>query len=297
MLLKLYKNLVVTVTGILFLLFCISSASASSQDEMIGTWRSEYSILMKDNALFSSTTFTISKDSVFVEFKRRTTDSNDIFFGSVIPGKLLTIIQAAKIDTFVTFSDSKGAIVFSISDNMFNGLLAILYEKVNPNVYRYFLDGKIVESLNSIQNLSGFETHNFLLMTKDSLFETYSQLNSIPTLQSVRDFQRYQQKLVPMLQSNTVKQRADLASKDDTEVLTNIYIITETLQEMFLKENKNPYKSNHRFFQFLINEVIKDYNTKLSKGKSKKSKKDKEELNNLQYKVETLQQFLQQMQL
>lgn len=277
---------------VLVVVFLLSVTTVFSQkSELQGSWHSEYSILMKDNALYSSTTFTVTEDSIHVKFQRRTTDSNDIFFGSIVPGKLLTILQSAKIKSYHTFDSMKGAILFSLQDSMFSGTLAILYEKINNEQYRFYLDGKVVEDEKKLSSLSNFSTHNFLLMTKDSSFFRQKKLPPIAPIQSVRDFQKVQQRLVPLLKSNEAKSRAELSANDGTELLTNIYIVVESLQEVFRKENKNPYESNHRFFQYLINEVIKDYTKKTA---TKNKTKNKEERDDLNYKVETLQSFIQQ---
>ena len=271
-------------------LFAISNLF-SQQGELLGTWHSEYSILMKDNALFSSTTFTVTEDSIFVKFQRRTTDSTDIFFGSIVPGRILTILQSAKINKFHTFDSIKGAILFALQDTMFSGTLAILYEKISSDRYRFFLDGKVVEDEKNLSSLSNFSSHNLLLMTKDSTFFHEKKLPPVSPILTIRDFQKVQQRLVPLLKSEESKKRAELSSSDGSELLTNIYIVIESLQEVFRNDKKNPYESNHSFFRFLINEVIKDYTKKVA---SKSKSKDKEDRENMKYKIETLQSFIQQ---
>lgn len=278
---------------ILFAALALFSYSAvfSQTNELQGSWHSEYSILMKDNALFSSTTFTVTHDSIHVKFQRRTTDSTDIFFGSIIPGKKLTILQSAKINKFHTFDSTKGAILFALQDTMFSGTLAILYEKITNDRYRFFLDGKIVEDEKNLSSLANFSSHNLLLMTKDSTFYREMKLPTVAPILTIRDFQKVQQRLVPLLKSEDAKKRAELSTNDGSELLTNIYIVIESLQEVFRKDKKNPYESNHRFFQFLINEVIKDYTKKVA---SKSTSKNKVERENLKYKIETLESFIQQ---
>jgi|GEM_PF-3389220 len=293
LLLKNYSSFARFLMILISFIFISNSSLFSNTSSLIGTWYSEYSILLKDDALYSFTSFTITKDSIHVTYKRRTTDSNDIFFGPVVPGRLLTIMQSGKIKSFQTFSDSKGAILFSINDSLFNGTLAILYEKINDKVIRFFLDGKIIEDESNLVSITNFDSHNFLRMEKDSLFTKQKLLKPISTIQSIKEFQKHQQKLVPILRSKESLKKAELASKDETEVLTNVYIVTEALQEVFLKENKNPYESNHLFFSFLINEIVKDYNKKIAKLLSKSKEKNLEEIEKLQNKIDALQLFLQ----
>jgi len=277
---------------LLVILFVFSFSLVFSQkNELQGSWHSEYSILMKDNAMFSSTIFTVTDDSIHVMFQRRTTDSNDHIFGSIVPGKLLTILQSAKINSFHSFDSTKGAILFSLKDTLFSGTLAILFEKIETDRYRFFLDGKVVEDEKNISSLSSFSSHSFLLMTKDSTFFQQKKLPAIAPILTIRDFQKYQQRLVPLLKSEDAKKRAELSVNDGTELFTNIFIVIESLQEVFRKENKNPFESNHRFFQYLINEVIKDYSKKIG---TKTKSKNNEEKANLKYKIETLQTFIQQ---